>query len=428
MTSMSCDRCGAICDVELGSSRLRCPSCNHTGKLDTQVIQAAQTYQNRVRRELSDAGEHELVAQRYGELSGGWRLIWFVPFMMSLPLSIFAVSVPEGSDTRTVAQVLTYLPLGVLLVGFVGNFIAIRRQRSTDYHRAQLEVGGARCRYCGAPNHFAVGAMVTRCEFCHASLVANAATILHGVAEATRAQRIARVEALRAERQWSIKLAGNTRVVLAVVRVNMVVLPLVAGILFSNSNSPDIRENALAGWGFCVLSSLGLGGYFLWKSRQVRRAVKIAEGLIVRFGGRPLQGVPALAEWLDVFWSDDFPVYQLSNAAGSPALACAVRGFPALVIINPVYEAGSIQLLVSARYEGRSEFGKGPENKEKPDGRPLLIEQGFELRTGPSGIRASLVGARTKAFRQGLDLEDTLLSLAAMAKSQGGQPQEPLLS
>jgi hypothetical protein len=83
---------------------------------------------------------------------------------------------------------------------------------------------------------------------------------------------------------------------------------------------------------------------------------------------------------------------------------------------------------LSAHYEGRSETGKGPAKNGTLAVRPLLLEQGFELHTGPSGIRASLSGARSKAFRQELDLEETLLAMAAMAKSQGGQPQAPLFS
>ena len=428
MDSMSCDRCGATYNVELASSRLHCPSCNHTGRLNTQLIQAAETYQNRVRRELSLAGGHELVAQRYAELSSGWRLIWFMPFMISLPLCMFAVSVPQRPDAGIPTQVMTYLPLAALLVGLVGNFGFGRRNRSSNLDRAQLEVGGARCRYCGAPNHFDVGAMVTRCEFCHASLLANTETIQHGVAQAIRAQRISKVEALQSERQWSIRLARNTRVLLAVVRFNMIAVPLVVGTLFSISDSPDIRENAAAGWGLCGLSALGFGAHSAWKRRQLGRAAKITESLAARFGGRPLRGVPALAEWLDVFWSDDYPVYQLASAANSPGVACAVKGFPSLLIIDPFHSSGSIEVLLSAHYEGLSEIGKGSEKNGKLAGRPLLLEQGFELHSGPSGIRASLSGSRSNVFRQKLDLEETLLAMAAMARSQGGQPQEPLLS
>jgi hypothetical protein len=422
----TCDRCGAVYDVEVGASRLHCSSCNHTRRLDTEVIRAAAAYQNSTRRKALMADKHALVTHRYSELSSNWQILWFLPFMVLLPLCMFAASSAPGSEQSGTAGLIMFLLVAASIVGFTGNFYFGRSNRANRYDLATLRVGGTRCRYCGASTQFEVGVMVARCHFCHASLLASSDTIIRGTAEAACAARMAKLSVLQSERQWSIRSARKLRIVGAIARFSAIAVFLVAGVSFSAGSSSDSRESALVSWMFCGLVALGIGGHWWWKRTHIWHAAKIADKLIDRFGGRALKGVPALAEWLDVFWSDDFPMNRLSTAAECPAVACAVRGYPALVIINPIHKHGSLEVLLSVWYEGCSEFGKGPQRKRTSDGRPQLLAQGFELHTGPSGIRASMTRIRTKAFYQWLDLEESLVSLATMSRSQGGQPQEPL--
>ncbi len=407
--------------MEPGTSRLECSSCGHTGRLDAHVVQAAASYQKRVRQELSRSDEQSEVARRYAGLSGGWSVLWFVPLMVLLPLCALAMFGTSGAGRSGSAGLLMVLLFGALVLGFVGTFVGTSRKSSR--HAASSDVGGDRCRYCGAPTQFGLGSAVARCGYCHASLLASRDTMTRGVNQAARAARMAKVGALHSERQWSIRLAKKSRILLAVARFSPLAVFLVAGMAFFMGDSPESRENALVAWGFCGLVALGIGTGWLWKAWHIRRAARVAEALVERFGGRAVVGVPALVEWLDLFWSDEFPVYRLSSAAEAPAVACAVQGFPALVIINPMDKNGTIELLLSAWYEGRSELGQGPEAKRTKTGRPQLLADGFEVHAGPCGIRASMTRTRTAKW---LDLGQTLVSMAEMARAQGGQPQEPL--
>lgn len=268
--------------------------------------------------------------------------------------------------------------------------------------------------------------MIARCEFYHASLLASAATVACGLGEAARAVRRAQPSALQAERQWSIGLARKSGIVTGVTRFAAMFVFLVAGMLFSLGDTPDGRTNALVAWTLCGLVGLGIAGRWLWKTSHLRRATRTAQGLIERFGGRAVTGARPLVEWLELFWWDDFPVYRVSSAADNPAVACAVRGFPALVLINPLDKTGWIEVLLSVWYPGSSEFGTRPEKKKAFPGRSQLLAQGFQIHAGPSGLRASITRVRTRAVYPMIDLGEALISMAELARAQGGQPQEPL--
>jgi len=148
--------------------------------------------------------------------------------------------------------------------------------------------------------------------------------------------------------------------------------------------------------------------------------------VLLRYAGREVRGLDALAGWMNVYWSDKYYVYDLSSALYGHAAACEVRGYPALVIANPIPDGRKpfVDVLFSAWYDSRSEVGKGPDTRGNPGARHALERQGFTLRCGPSGIRATIRGAACRRhLKEGIDWGAALEALAHLAASQGGRPQ-----
>ena len=105
-----------------------------------------------------------------------------------------------------------------------------------------------------------------------------------------------------------------------------------------------------------------------------------------------------------------------------------MQGYPALAIANPLPTGGEpfVDVLLSAWYDTRSDLGEGPEVKGDHDARRALAQQGFTLRSGPSGIHATIRGdACRRSLKAGVDLGAALEALAHVAASQGGRPQQP---
>jgi hypothetical protein len=137
-----------------------------------------------------------------------------------------------------------------------------------------------------------------------------------------------------------------------------------------------------------------------------------------------VHGVEGIGGWMNAFWSDAYDVYDLSASFDAPAAACTVQGYPALVLVHPLREGGSafIELLLSAWYDGRSENGQGPEQRGDRGARGFVEAQGFSLRSGPSGLLASMRGdACKKRLNAGIDLNGTLAAMAHIARTQGGR-------
>jgi len=160
----------------------------------------------------------------------------------------------------------------------------------------------------------------------------------------------------------------------------------------------------------------------IWRQGLRRRAQSTVASLADAYRGQPVYGVAGIADWLNDHWSDDYYVYDLSSASDSQCASCSVHGYPALVIANPVPRPGTpfFDLLLSAWFEGHSEQGKGPSREGAAEARSALQAQGFTLRSGPSGIHATIRGDEARAQLKGtLDLDAALEALARLASSQG---------
>ena len=146
--------------------------------------------------------------------------------------------------------------------------------------------------------------------------------------------------------------------------------------------------------------------------------------MVEHYGGRWVQGPADIFEWLDVFWLDDYPVYDVTGALGGAAAACGVRGYPALAIVNPNGERPFLELLIAAVYprsEGSAPLAESPKSQVR-----LLAAEGFDVSRGPSGVRAALRGSAFKErFNPNLDVAAALGHLAQLVAARGGQPIRP---
>ncbi len=370
MSSLTCERCGGSLRAEDGTSLLRCPYCGDAARLAPAVIDEMRAYRQGVGAHLAEADEQVLFARAYANVSGT-----HTPAAHALP-------------------------------------------------PAEL-VTGARCAACGASNSFGVGATFATCSHCGASLVATAQVQTRGLSAAARVARAARLEALKSERYFAVTLARKNRVLSYLPAVCAIGLPAIAAPLFALSDLPDASTQAL---GACAASLLALGivgGVMIWRRRQNARAKNVIVALAAGHAGSPVIGVEGIAEWLDARWSDAYYVYDLSSASDAHAVSCTVRGYPALVIANPLPRPGTpfLDVLLCAWFEGHSEQGRGPTEKGAPGARAALQGQGFTLRSGPSGVHATIRGdAVREHLKGGLELDAALESLGELASSQGGKP------
>lgn len=341
-------------------------------QLAPAVLDAAREYRKGVAAELASAEEQALIARRYAEIA-------FAP--------VSPVRAPAGG------------------------------------------VQGVVCHSCGATSRFAVGAMLASCAHCGASLLANSETRARGLGQAALATRAARLAALQSERYFATRLARKTRVMSWLVPVNVVAVPAIAALLFSLSSLPDAETQALGCAAASVLALLVVSALGLWRRSLQQRADNALREVVLRHAGREIRGVEGLAAWMNAHWSDRYHVYDLSGAFRCRAAACELEGYPVLVIVNPIPAAGEpfIDLLLSAWYDGRSEFGNGPAAKGDPDARRALEGRGFGLQSGPSGIQARIRGeACRRSLKEGIDFGAALETLTRIAASQGGRPEASL--
>jgi hypothetical protein len=286
-------------------------------------------------------------------------------------------------------------------------------------------IRGAKCASCGAANGFEVGATFSTCVHCGASLLANAQIQARGLSTAARTAHTARLEALKSERYFAVTLARKNRFFSYQPAVFGIGIPAIAAPLFAFSDLPDASTQALAAAAASVLAAGVVAAVMTWRKGMRARAADAVAPLAAAYAGTAVVGVDGIAKWLNQHWSDAYYVYDLSSASDSQSVSCSVHGYRALVIANPLPRPGTpfLDLLLSAWFEGHSEQGRGPDRKGAADARAALQARGFTLRSGPSGIHASLRGQAVRDQLKGnVDLEAALASLAQLAHSQGGTP------
>jgi len=367
LNSLTCERCGGSLRAEDGTSLLHCPYCGDPARLAPAVIDELSVYRQGVAAQRALAEEQALFARGYANVSGA-------------P----APALPPAEP-----------------------------------------ITGARCPSCGASNSFGVGAAFSTCTHCGASLLATARIQMRGLSAAVSAARVARLEALKSERYFAVTLARTNRFLSYLPAVFAIGLPAIAAPLFALSNLSDASTQALGAAGASILAVGIVGTVLLWRRVQQARAKKAVAAVATSHQGSSVIGVDGITKWLNVHWSDAYYVYDLSSASDSHSISCTVRGYPALVIANPLPRPGTpfLDVLLSAWFEGHSEQGEGPTGRGAPRARAALEAQGFTLRSGPSGVHATIRGdAVREHLKSGLDLDAALESLAQLASSQGGKP------
>jgi DNA-directed RNA polymerase subunit RPC12/RpoP len=372
LSSLTCERCGGSLRAENGTSLLRCPYCGDAARLAPALADDLRTYRQGVAAHLAEAEEQALFARAYANVSGA--------------------NAP-GAAALPPAEPIT----------------------------------GAKCASCGASNGFGVGATFSTCTHCGASLLATPQVQTRGLSAAARAARAARLEALKSERYFAVRLARKNRFFSYVPAVFAIGSPAIAAPFFALSDLPDASTQALGAGATSVLALGIVGAVMLWRKGQRARAANAIASVAPGYVGGPVIGVEGIAEWLNLHWCDAYYVYDLSSASDSQCISCTVRGYQALVIANPLPgpDRPFLELILSAWFDGQSEQGSGPTRKGAADARSVLQAQGFTLRSGPSGIHATIGGDLVREQLKGsLDLDQALESLAQLASSQGGKPAD----
>jgi hypothetical protein len=341
---------------------LRCPYCGTEARLPEATLASAREYERGVAQRLARAGEHAQIARAYAELEGA----------------------RVEAAPRTV------------------------------------DVAGTACGSCGAASRFESGAMLASCQYCGASLLANASVQTRGLDAAAAAARAARLEALKHERRFAQGLARRNRFMSRYGSVVFVGLPALASVVAWQSARADAREQAVFLACASLVALVTLGSLALWQRRLLERTRSV-----VCAAGHELVGLAAVLDWLNTHWADDFYVYDLSSAERCRAATSEVQGYRVLIFANPLPRPGTpfLELLLSAWYPGRSERGEGPVVKGERGAREALTALGFELKSGPAGIRACIRGDDCRRrLRDGVDLGAAITALARVAASQGGRP------
>jgi predicted RNA-binding Zn-ribbon protein involved in translation (DUF1610 family) len=367
LSSLTCQRCGGSLRAEDGTSLLRCPYCGDAAELAPAVVDQLHTYRQGVAAHRAVAEEQALFARAYANVSDG-----YAPATGQLP--------PAA-------------PINAV------------------------------CSSCGAANGFGVGEAFSKCTHCGASLLATAQIRTHGLSAAAQAARAARLGALRNERYFAVSLARKNRFFSYLPALSVIGVPAIAAPLFALSDVPDAATQALGAAAASVVAAGIVGVVAFWRKGQRARAEQAVLAVATRYPGQRGAGVESIAAWLDSHWSDAYYVYDLSSASESRSISCSVHGYPALVIVNPLPRPGTpfIDLLLSAWFEGDSEQGRAPSGKGAKEARAALQAQGFTLRSGHSGIHATIRGdAVRQQLASGIELDVALESLARLASSQGG--------
>jgi DNA-directed RNA polymerase subunit RPC12/RpoP len=372
MSSLTCERCGGSLRAEDGTSLLRCPYCGDAAQLAPAVVDELHTYRQGVAAHLAKAEEQALFARAYANVSDG------------------------------------HAP-------------------ATGQPTPAAPVTGAMCSSCGATNSFGVGDAFSTCSHCGASLLATAQVQTRGLSAAAQAARAARLGALQNERHFAVALARKNRFLSYLPGLSAIGVPAIAALLFALSDLPDAATQALGASAASVVATGIVGAVLIWRKGQRAHAERAVLALATRYPGTPGSGVDGIAAWLDAHWADAYHVYDLSSASDSHSISCSVHGYPLLVIANPLPRPGTafLDLLLSAWYEGHSQQGSGPTRKGDAAARTALQAQGFTLRSGPSGIHATIRGAAAREHLQrDIQLGAALESLARLAASQGGKPAD----
>lgn len=415
MEGLVCERCGGSYGVSGGLGA--CPYCDHRRPAH-EVALRGDAYEEAVARRRA-AAELELVkAARYGQLQ---RLdpVWLIAAAATLGAVVLA-AVPALMSSPLAMLFLVYVPLGGI---FVRLLFWMRLPSATWTSPNALRV---HCPLCGGPHEHAIDKALSRCQYCHASLAIDATQAGRGVSAADDAVRQAALQHFRASRQWGRGLARRSARMRRFGLAWTSFVPTAAMLYYARSPA-ERWEGVSAAQGWAAISAAVLGGvtFLAWRRRRVRAAARLQlSPMLDRYGGRWLGQAADVLEWLDVFWSGDYPVYDAIRADGGAAAACSVRGYPVLAILDPSGDKPFIDLLIAApssppeAHQGASRAGKSQ--------REWLVRTGFHVGSEPSGVCASLRGSPFREhFDADLGVGRALGELAALAAAEGRQPSRP---
>lgn len=415
MEGVICERCGGSYD--LGSGRAVCPYCDHRPRA-LDLASRGEAYEGAIAGKRA-AAELELVKiARYRQLQRP-DPIWLIIAAATLGVVLLAVF-PALMSSQAAVLLLGYVPLGAM---FVRLLLWSRLPKATWTLPNALRV---HCPLCGGPHEHAIDGALSRCQYCHASLAIDATHARRGLSAANDSAHQAALRHFRASRQWGRGLARRAARMRRLGLAWTSFVPIAATLHFAQAPA-EHSEGVSAAAGWAGISALVLGGvaFLTWRRARRRAFARLQlSPMLDHYGGRWLGRADDVFEWLDVFWPDDYRVYDAIRVDGGAAAACSVRGYPALAVVAPGGEAPFVDLLIAASCS-RPE-GDRPVSRASKGQREWLVRTGFRVMSKPAGVHADMRGrAFRERFDADLDVRRALGELAVLAAAEGRLASRP---
>jgi hypothetical protein len=389
-----------------------CAHCGHRQRVDPSLLAELADYRDGVRERLEQADREQRQAAAWerstAALKGRNKVIaYIVPIVLCLVVPggvaiTFTTLVSQGVIAEEKMHYLAYVLPACTILGigayYVWYFTRYRGKRSAATALAAAEV---RCPGCGAPNRIDAGETLEACEHCGAALIPDRSARRRTVDAAVEAERRARMEKYRAERQGyaSIQRAGLGPIGTISMVGGPFLLMLGGGtVAFSYSmatGQEPYNPLIFVMWG---MTAALVAGLMLAVSSVKRRQRRVREGvsaLVASLGGRGVDGLLGVVGWLNSYWAGPIDPYEMMPGAYYGAGALLLGGYPLLVDVNP--KAASQQhrrwarILVACAVPGASarDESTAPFNVHASRLIKKISASGFEIKTTEAGLFAS---------------------------------------
>lgn len=424
-----------------------CPFCGHRQALSSQTYVELRAYTDEVRRELRRADEqHAMVAtwRRWTEgpaASAGRSYVMAFGLATGLPLVAGAlVFAMHHGGLLTPAQTQPLLGFAIMGASYLGLgayvvwYLASRRREVAARSRTgRAEVA---CPNCGAPNALESGQALTRCTHCSAALVPSRTLMVRELDQVRAQARRATLERYRAERSTMamyMQRDMSPYVIYLVLGsfVPMVGIGTVAFTVQMLRGEEPYSPAIFLLWGL-TLGLLGvIAGVYLVRRHRLELWRQAVSDLGAQFGGRPLDGLPGLVEWLNRCWAGPYRVERLKRGHLHQIAELRVLGYHALVEVmadSDQHRRPRVLALIAAWVPGLSDGSQrraslGPDAKWT---KQWLLDAGFEVEISEAGLIAAATDETVKRLRRNPRalhaMAPVLSHLARLANEIGATP------
>jgi hypothetical protein len=257
------------------------------------------------------------------------------------------------------------------------------------------------CPRCGGPNELHAGVPTEECLFCHGTFAANEAVRAAGLNATERARRSAALDRYRKERMtvagFASQAEGQGGMPLSgalAVTAGMFGGILCLGSGFGGAQNVTGAEThswlGVLGGAVVGIVLLAAGvGFGVVAARHLRERSERAVTESRVFGGTPIRGIMATADWLSTHWAGPYELELLQFGSLTYRGAYGdVAGYPWLVEVASGPATPRAQVLVAAFFDAPPDPSRAPD-----DARDVIAEleqRGAALALSEAGARVRL--------------------------------------